>query len=155
MHELPNASRGNSRKTNLEAQSRSFEFVIKNVDQSLTLIESQISIELRDVEDSIIQNANKNVPELVKSMEKLSVDLRNLIRDTTGTTKEEKVSRLQTKFEHLATKLRTHTQLVKKELSEREIDKLSSFKDSVLKIKLSKFGGFDSKIDIYSFQTEF
>ena len=91
----------------------------------------------------------------VKSIEKLSVDLRNLIRDTTGTTKEEKVSRLQTKFEHLATKLRTHTQLVKKELSEREIDKLSSFKDSVLKINLSKFGGFDSKIDIYSFQTEF
>uniref|UniRef100_A0A7M6DQR2 Peptidase aspartic putative domain-containing protein n=1 Tax=Clytia hemisphaerica TaxID=252671 RepID=A0A7M6DQR2_9CNID len=138
-----------------EAKSKSIEFSIKNVDHSLKLIESQLSIDFNEVTDTVVQSASKDIPDITKSMEKIAIELKVLIRDTTGTTKEPSVTMLQQKYSRLITSLQTFSTNVKKQLADREIDKLSTFKDSILKIKRQKFSGFDSKLDIYSFQTEF
>ena len=44
---------------------------------------------------------------------------------------------------------------VEKEATERELLKKELFQESRLKINLPKFNGYDSKLDIYTFQTEF
>ena len=44
---------------------------------------------------------------------------------------------------------------VHKEGKSREITKLEIFRESKLKISLPKFNGYESKLDIYTFQSEF
>ena len=48
-----------------------------------------------------------------------------------------------------------YQQQLKKEVEERELDKHDLFKASSLNIKLSKYRGYDSNLDIYTFQSEF
>ena len=44
---------------------------------------------------------------------------------------------------------------MKKEISTRELNKHELFKEARLNIKLSKFSGYDSCTDVYTFQSEF
>ena len=44
---------------------------------------------------------------------------------------------------------------LKDEVVKREISKLELFSESKLKINLSKFSGYDSKLDVHTFQSEF
>ena len=48
-----------------------------------------------------------------------------------------------------------YTQAINDEVNEREICKQAMFKESKLKINLPKFSGYDSKLDFYTFQSEF
>ena len=44
---------------------------------------------------------------------------------------------------------------IKKEVEERELTKQEMFKEAKLNIKLPKFTGYDSILDVYTFQSEF
>ena len=48
-----------------------------------------------------------------------------------------------------------YTQAINDEANEREISKQEMFKESKLKINLPKFSGYDPKLDIYTFSSEF
>ena len=48
-----------------------------------------------------------------------------------------------------------YQQTIKDEVAKQEISKLELFNESKLKINLSKFSGYDSKLDVYTFQSEF
>jgi len=49
----------------------------------------------------------------------------------------------------------SYLELLKKQIEKREVYKQRSFDESKLNIHLDKFSGYNSKTDIYTFQTDF
>ena len=137
------------------AKLKSVEFVICSIHQKLKLVESMTSFLPSTATDAELTNAHKSTHDTSKSLECVSRDLQPLIKDAFGTNKQAEVTGLQKRYEASIISLRSLILLIEKELSSRELEKHSKFKDSILKINLPKFNGFESKVDIYTFQTEF
>ena len=58
-------------------------------------------------------------------------------------------------YNHIKKLKDVYQQRIKDEVAKREISKLELFNESKLKISLSKFSGYDSKLDVYTFQSDF
>ena len=69
--------------------------------------------------------------------------------------REETVKMIQGRYDELLTSQATYITLVHAEFNSREIEKQKSFKKSLLNIKISKFKGYESESDVYTFQDEF
>ena len=70
--------------------------------------------------------------------------------ESTNIVTETKVS-----YHNLRKLKNSYASSVNKETKLREITKLEIFSKSKLKISLPKFNGYESKLDIYAFQSEF
>ena len=69
--------------------------------------------------------------------------------------REIEVTQIKTKYKALVTSKDLYVLKLDKEVQEREIEKRKSFDSSNLNIKLAKFKGYNSPLDIYTFQDEF
>ena len=69
--------------------------------------------------------------------------------------KEDAINGLVNKYQGLIKKKEKYEKFISSEIQERELSKQKTFQISSLNIKLSKFNGYDSNIDVYTFQREF
>ena len=69
--------------------------------------------------------------------------------------KEDIIDSLTQNYNNLVSEKESHELFINNEIKQREIAKEKSFQVSSLNINLSKFSGYDSELDIYSFQFEF
>ena len=58
-------------------------------------------------------------------------------------------------YSHIKKLNDVYQKTIKDELAKQEISKLELFNESKLKIDLSKLSGYDSKLHVYTFQSEF
>ena len=65
------------------------------------------------------------------------------------------ITTVQNRYEKLCTSKRTFAKLLDDEITFREIDKNIRFNKSSLNINIEKFTGYDSKIDFFTFGSEF
>ena len=70
-------------------------------------------------------------------------------------TKDVQMQAINNRYKTLITYKNKYLTLMANEVTRREIHKKEGFKTSLLNIKLSKFSGYNSPTDIYTFQSEF
>ena len=69
---------------------------------------------------------------------------------------EDQIEDIVRSYNHIKKLKDAYQQTIKDEVAKQEISKLELFNESKLKIKLSKFSGYNSKLDAYtSFHSEF
>ena len=68
---------------------------------------------------------------------------------------EDQIEDIVGSYNHIKKLKDVYQQTIKDEVVKREISKLELFNESKLKINLSKFSGYNSKLDVYTFQSEF
>ena len=130
-------------------------FSLKDLEQNLKLLESKVNVDFGQVTDHELVDMSKNVNDLTKSLEKIANQIKDLIKETAGTVQENDVGHIQRRYEKLQKLSHEYNSQLKSELSARDISKHATFKESLLKIKLCNFSGFNSKTDIYTFQNDF
>ena len=128
-------------------------FAIKMLEQSLSNLESKTSKNIETVTDEELTEISKF--DFSKNIEKIAHQLKDLIKEAAGTVQEPDVDQIQQRYERTRRSAAGFQSRVKDEISSRGISKHSTFKESILKIKLSKFSGFNSKTDIYTFRNDF
>ena len=74
---------------------------------------------------------------------------------TTSDVLKDAIEDLGKKYNLIISSVESFKKELKTEMNHRELNKSDLIKESKLNIKLSKFSGFDSELDIYSFQSEF
>ena len=144
---------GADREASSYVTNKTVIFTIKMVEQSLSNLESKTSKNIESVTDEELSEISKF--DFSKTIEKITHQLKDLIKEAAGTVQEPDVDRIQQRYERTRRSTAGYQSRVKDELSSRDISKHLTFKESILKIKLSKFGGFNSKTDIYTFQNDF
>ena len=75
--------------------------------------------------------------------------------ESTNPVTETKVDDILRSYHNLRNLKDSYVSSVNKEAKSREITKLEIFSESKLKISLPKFNGYESELDIYTFQSEF
>ena len=94
---------------------------------------------------------------LSKQIEKFTnmTKLIHELLESTNIVTETKLDDILSSYHNLRKLKNSYALSVNKETKLREITKLEIFSKSKLKISLPKFNGYESKLDIYAFQSEF
>jgi len=106
-------------------------------------------------EDQIIQ-WKEDLQKSIKMFDKASEKYQELLMFPAGDTNLiEAIADLGKKFNTVISLKETFVKELNHEIDVRELNKRDLLKESKLNIKLSKFFGYDSELDIYTFQLEF
>ena len=105
-----------------------------------------------DVSDEEVARRKKDQSNQIRLFEELSKikDVLESLSQYPG--KEREVERIMKRFEELTELKADYLENLKNEIEEREIEKQSTFKESLLYIKLFKFSSFNYSHDIYTFK---
>ena len=76
-------------------------------------------------------------------------------KEINGTSMEHKMDEIMQRYRKIIKLKESYSQCIDNEMRNREITKQELFNESKLKINLPKFSGYESKIDIYTFQSKF
>ena len=139
-------------------KSRSAEFLISEVTRLTDELQLEFCKETDgEVSDEEILRRKEDLPSTLEKMNQLSSKFQQCLETIPEEyeNKDEIISSLKENYEHLLTDKESYEKFVVTELREREIEKEKSFQATSINIKLSKFSGYDSDLDIYSFQCEF
>ena len=95
-----------------------------------------------------------NMPKHLQQLDNLSNKMQNLL-ECANSVIGDQIEKIVGSYHHIKKLKYAYKQTIKDEVAQGEISKLELFNESKLKIKLSKFSGYDSKLDVYIFQSEF
>ena len=133
---------------------RSKLFPFEEVETIIKSLYDKFSANITDMNDDEISDRKKELPKQVQKLENVSKmvhgilecsepAMKNIINDILDMYK--KINKLKESYSHC----------IDDEMKKREITKQDLFNESKLRINLSKFSGYESKVDIYTFQSEF
>ena len=133
-------------------QAKKLQFLVSETDRRIGSLESIFSEDLNAILDEDIVTRKGAFPEHQKEMQYIAKNIQEIIG--TGATDLE-VDRVQQRYVDLNSEKSQYLFELEQEIKKREIEKQKNFNKSVLNINLGKFKGYNSKIDIYSFQDQF
>ena len=148
-------------KKNIEENSqrkRATDFLINEVNR----ISNELSAEFEkecdgQVTDDEISRRKEDLPANLLKMEQLSAKFQKCL-ETMPDDYEDKdihINSMSSQYEDLVQNKESYEKFVQNEIREREISKEKTFQIASLNIKLSTFSGYESELDIYTFQYEF
>ena len=139
-------------------RKRATEFLINEVNRiSNELLEEFEKRCDGQITDDEISRRKEDLPANLLKMEQLSAKFQKCL-ETIPDDYEDKdtyINLMSTQYNNLVQYKETYEKFIQNEIREREISKEKSFQMTSLNINLSKFGGYDSEMDIYTFQYEF
>ena len=110
---------------------------------------------ISELEDDLVRWKGELV-EANKKYEKVAEKNQELLKFSTASNDiKTTVQHVGERYVNLTSSKNEFTSLLKKALEEKELDKQSLIKESQLNIKLLKFSGYESAMDIYTFQSNF
>ena len=132
-----------------EISKRSVDFLVDNIKKLFADVQVEIDVEVSKVSDDQITRRNNEIPKLRKRIDVISQNLKELILQpiNDGTYKY-----LKERYDELLTTFSVYESYLKNEAESRDLEKQKLFKESHLNIKLDKFKGYESALDIYSFE---
>ena len=136
------------------SKARSEMFLLQEVESSMKDLLEVFNIELTSKNDEEIAERKANLPKHLQRMDNLSKMIEKLM-ESSSTLVEEQLQEITEKYHSIRRLKNRYNEDISNEAKVREISKQELFKESMLKINLPKFAGYDSKLDIYSFQSEF
>ena len=145
-----------SKKEEKEMKEESINFLITDVRRSITDLTSEFKKDMNDVEDQELQRRKSDLAENMKRLENVSEKCKEIIMFPS---KNEDVicgmKDVRERYENLLSLRDIYVDQLKKEISERELDKHDLFNEAHLNIKIAKFTGYESQTDVYTFQCDF
>ena len=139
-------------------RKRATDFLISEVSRISSELLSEFEKECDgQVSDDEISRRKEDLPANLLKMEQLSTKFQKCL-ETIPDDYEDKDVHIETmtnQYHDLVQHKESYESFVQNEIREREISKEKSFQVASLNIKLSKFSGYDSEMDIYTFQCEF
>ena len=142
----------------MSQKRRATDFFINEVN----LISNELSTEFEkecdgQVTDDEISRRKEDLPANLLKMEQLSAKFQKCL-ETMPDDYEDKdahINSMSAQYNELVQNKESYEKFIQNEIREREISKEKSFQITSLNIKLSKFSGYESEMDIYTFQYEF
>lgn len=138
------------------SQDKSLEFLSGELERVITELELFFLSSVKDKNDPQLIQWNEELPDQVKRFDTLAERYHVIIQSPTSNTElEKKITKLGTRYQELASRKKVFVTMLKKEIVSRELGKQDLTKEARLNIKLPKFSGYESEMDIYSYQIEF
>ena len=139
-------------------RKRATDFLINEVNRISNELSEEFEKECDgQVTDDEISRRKEDLPANLLKMEQLSAKFQKCL-ETIPDDYEDKdlhINSMSDQYNNLVQNKESYEKFVQNEIREREISKEKSFQITSLNIKLSKFKGYDSEMDIYTFQYEF
>ena len=138
------------------SQDKSLEFLSGELERVITELELFFLSSVKDKNDPQLIQWNEELPDQVKRFDTLAERYHVIIQSPTSNTElEKKITKLGIRYQELASRKKVFVTMLKKEIVSRELGKQDLTKEARLNIKLPKFSGYESEMDIYSYQIEF
>jgi hypothetical protein len=130
------------------------EFEISEISNKLDIIEQKCQFEINDATDDELEKLKQEDGISCKSLERVSSKISQLLAGATLGNMDV-IEAVKVKYEKLIRCYNIFYQKLECEFDKREINKQKLFNKSHLSIKLPKFKGYSTVIDIYSFKSDF
>lgn len=144
-------------KIALAHHERSMLFQVKSTLRIATELKNEWSVStISKLSDEQLIKLKENQKEAAKKLEKVTDNYQEILKFT-ATSEEmiEAVQDLGKMYNLIISQKDGFSKDLETEIDQRELSKRDLIKEGKLNIKLSKFSGYDSELDIYTFQTEF
>ena len=137
-----------------ESKSRSELFLEDEVRSTIKSLHSVFTKDVKKLTDDEVVDRRSNLSKQIEKFTNMTKLIHELLESTNPVT-ETKVDDILSSYHDLRKLKDSYASSVDKEAKSREITKLEILSESKLKISLPKFNGYESRLDIYTFQTEF
>ena len=138
------------------ALEKVLELSIHDVRRSISDLEKEFQADVNVDEDSTLKKRRDEMSTIVKRVNKIPEKIQDLVRE--GRMKPnvlKEVELLNKRYERLILLKERYISNVNLAVKERELEKQESFESTSLNIKLEKFKGYSSSMDIYTFKGMF
>ena len=148
--------RGLRENEEVAKRTRSAKFLIDEVDRMLNELMKEFEKD-NDVSDEELMRRKDDLNKNLSDVEKLSNKFQKLLEVIPDTYTDCKriVKSLTDRYNALIHALKLYENYLQEQIGERELLKEKSFQTSYLNIRIKRFKGYSSEIDVYSFQREF
>ena len=140
-----------------QIKKRSRKFLINEAIKLLKSLQEEVAVKTSDISDEEVIRRKQDLNFNSKRMDSMSRLIKDLLDFSQVDDYEMSTSikKLMWDYEKLCIENEMYVQNIKIEAQDRELSKPANFNESKLKINLPKFSGYESKLDIYTFQSEF
>ena len=147
---------GETKKKDYEmiGKQKSFKFLLDEVDRTIEDFEDTFKLS-KELTNDDVTRLKKDVSHISKELVHLSgrfLELHQLADSGDNLTAVEKRRK---RYEKLIITKEKYFDDLQKEATKRELEKHKKFNDKSLNVKLAKFKGYGSSIDVYTFQSDF
>ena len=146
-------------KDETEAKKTKFNFFEQAIKDSITRLDAVFSIKEVDWEgesDESISKRKSDLSKQSKEVQSLVSSFKEMMDCSAGVPDSSDLIANQKKsYEKLIGIKIEYTERLQKEVKSREIEERKAFDKTKLNIKLDKFGGYKSSLDIYTFKSKF
>ena len=129
-----------------------FKFLKDELEEKIQATKKEVVKVPADFEDEDLVVKKAQVPDLQRRLEMIWNKILELMKMGIDSNVVETV---KASYSELVKSKDVYVDLLQSEVSRREVKKKENFKRSKLNIKLARFSGYNSPMDIYTFQTDF
>ena len=115
-------------------------------------LQTEINVDVSELTDTEIMRRRKYIPDIRTRMDRVSTDFKDKLGQLNN---DVLLKELTNRYEKLKSSIHIYSTKLTLAFDKHDLEKDKPFKESHLNIKLSKFKGYNSYTDIYSFQRDF
>ena len=138
----------------IASKKRSEEFLVQEVKATMRNLHSTLKTDVKHLNDDEVKERKSGLLKLIKRIENLSKMVHNLLECSNSVAKDE-VDEIMTNYSNISILNEKYFKDINNEVKNSEITKQKLFNESKLRINLPQFSGYELKLDIYSFHSEF
>ena len=135
-------------------QKQATDFLVTEVFRLIKELRNEFT-KIGEADDEELMRRKDDYPENSLQLERLSHKLQEVYKSIPDDYDVTTIQTIKTDYSDLLKEKKSYDDDLQKRMKERELLKEKAFQTSALNIKLSKFSGYQCKLDIYSFQLEF
>ena len=140
------------RVTEIHLADQKYKFQVSEIERMMKEMKHTINIDLQKVTDKQLKKRKEEQTHLQKELRHISNKIEEAIKNSSQTMCDTDIVQMKNDFDHLINLKEKYQQQLNDEADRRELEKVEAFETSTLNIKLSKFKGYGSAMDIYTFQ---
>ena len=129
------------------SKARSEMFLVQEVKTSISYLQEIFKVDVSNINDAEIKSRKDDMSKHLQQLDNLSKKMQNLL-ECANSVIEDQIEDIVGSYNHIKKLKDVYQQTIKDEVVKREISKLELFNESKLKINLSKFSGYDSKLNL-------
>ena len=135
-----------------EAKKNQVRFFIDDITRLLYDLENEMAVRLDDVSDEEIIRRKSGIKQITRKMDAIASKIPQMLIHGAIYLEADKITK---RYKEVTLLLNNYIDQLEEKADEREIQKESLFQESMLNIKIGKFNGYNSVMDVYTFQDKF
>ena len=135
-------------------KKRSEEFLVEEFKITMIPLQSTLKTDFKQLSDDEVRVRKCGLLKLIERTKNLSKMVHNLL-GCSNSIAEDEVDKLMANYSNISQLKDTYVKNVNNDVKSREVTEQELFNESRLRISLPKLSGYESKLNTYSFQSEF